>query len=97
MTVSADGSIAIIGAHNDSGPSGERTGSAYVFEANDGSWSQQAKLTIDDSHSDDQLGSSVSLSADGTMTVIGAPDDTTPSAGNGGSVYIFEANNGSWN
>jgi len=105
--VSADGTTAIIGAQNDEDPNVEElyeeaSGSAYVFEASDGSWSQQAKLFADDGDYDDRFGCSVALSDDGTTAVIGAYGDEDPN-GNGeygddgaGAAYVFEDSDGSW-
>jgi hypothetical protein len=103
--VSADGTTAIIGAQNDEDPNVEElyeiaSGSAYVFEDSDGSWSQQAKLFADDGDYDDRFGASVALSDDGTTAVIGAYGDEDPNGKYGddgaGSAYVFEDSDGSW-
>lgn len=88
VALSDDGTTAVIGAASDDDPNGgeERysgAGSAYVF-SDAGGWSQQTKLAADDGESGDGFGSAVSLSGDGTTTIIGAPEDDGT-----GSAYVF--------
>ena len=96
VSLSADGGTALIGAHFDNDKSTD-SGSAYVFtRAADGSWSQQAKLIADDGAEKDEFGWSVSLSADGSVALIGSryDDDKGDSSG---SAYIFtRAPDGTW-
>jgi len=106
VAVSDDGTTAIVGAVGEGGPDRvttgmtetdrDRAGAAYVFEATEGSWSQQAKLTADDRDSDDAFGSSVAVSSDGSTAVIGAMDDEDPNGEGAGSAYVFAATDGSW-
>jgi hypothetical protein len=96
VAVSADGSVALVGAENDDDPNGVSSGSAYVFSRTDGSWSQDAKLFADDGESAERFGWSVALSADGSTAAIGCKDDAIDGEFNTGSVYIFEASGGSW-
>lgn len=48
VALSSDTSTALIGVRVDEDPHGDETGSAYVFERADGTWSQLAKLTPGD-------------------------------------------------
>lgn len=93
LSLSSDGSVALIGAVADN-DSGSASGSAYVFTCSaDGAWSQQAKLTAADGAADDQFASSASLSADGDIALIGSMGDD----GLTGSAYIFtRAADGTW-
>lgn len=75
VSLSRDGATALVGAVSDEDPHGERSGSAYVFSAPDGSWRQDRKLTAGDGDRHDQFGQSVALSDDGTTAIVGAPDD----------------------
>jgi hypothetical protein len=90
VSLSADGTLAMIGAVSDN--SGQ--GAAYFFtRAADGTWSEQVKLTASNGAANDGFGSAVSLSADGTLAMIGA----ARSDNGKGSVYVFtRAANGSW-
>ena len=65
VALSGNGTTALIGAYNDKNSNGEAhgqfsgAGSAYVFTYTNDEWSQQQKLTADDSDSEDWFGYSV--------------------------------------
>ena len=92
QSVSLSGGRALVGAPYDN-TGNAMTGSAYVFDLNNGVWSQTAKLVAADGADFDFFGQSVSLS--GGRALIGASFDDT---GNGmtGSAYVFDLNNGVW-
>lgn len=82
VAVSSDGTTALVGAEKD-----DRTkGSAYVFEASSGSWSQQAKLAPDVRAKSSRFGRSVTASGDGTTALVGDPNylNSPP-----GAAYVF--------
>ena len=87
-SVSLSGDYALIGDYQ-SGDAGFRSGAAYVFERDQGSWSQVAKLTASDAAGGDQFGFSVSIDAE--AAVIGAPYDAYGGAVRG-SAYVFRRN-----
>jgi cyclophilin family peptidyl-prolyl cis-trans isomerase len=81
-SVSISANHAIIGAPGDD----SFTGSAYIFDYNDGNWTQQKKLTASDKHVNDWFGQAVSISGD--CAIVGAYlNDTTRT--DSGSAYIF--------
>ncbi|GAB5409511.1 MAG: hypothetical protein BalsKO_18760 [Balneolaceae bacterium] len=87
VSVDLHESVAVIGANQANG-SKEKTGAAYIFEKEDGVWTQTAKLTAEDGSSHDYFGYSVtmvneSIIAVGAYNADGAADRT-------GVVYIFE-------
>ena len=89
-SIALDGNTVLIGA------SGKKGGGAvYVYTRNAaGVWTEQARLTGDDSREKDFFGSSLSLS--GNTAVVGATgrDDMGSESG---AVYIFTRNNsGEW-
>ncbi len=94
--VSDDGTTAIIGADFDEDPNGTGAGSAYLFRRGDGSWQERAKLAASDGDSDDNFGSSISISGDGNTVVIGADFGRDIDAGEVGSVYVFTQAGGNW-
>lgn len=96
VAVSDDGTTTLVGADLDENPNGELAGSAYVFKATDGSWSQQTKLAADDGDTEDAFGWSVGVSGDGTTAIIGAQTDEDPNGEKAGSAYIFESSDSSW-
>lgn len=82
-SVSLSGDRAIIGAYHDN-DNGLNSGSAYVFEYENGSWSQTAKLTASDGAENNRFGGSSSLV--NNRAIIGSFEAT----------YIFELNDNTW-
>jgi hypothetical protein len=88
VSLSADGSTAVIGAFSDNGG----VGAAWVFTRSGGVWTQQGpKLTGSGETGNGGFGGSVSLSADGSTAVIGAPDDD-----GAGAAWVFTRSGGVW-
>jgi hypothetical protein len=72
VSLSADGTEALVGAPGDDGG----IGAAWVFMLTDnGGWNYGAKLTATGETGAGAFGSSVSLSSDGTRALVGAPGD----------------------
>jgi hypothetical protein len=86
-SVAIDGSRVVVGAQTDGDTNGERPGSAYVFEHDDGEWTQQAELTASDGDADDEYGASVAI--DGPRAVVGARTDEDPNGPRAGSAYVY--------
>ncbi len=93
VSISADGTTAIVGAHKDD-DSGDDSGSVYIFTKSGDTWSE-TKLTASDGAADDFFGRSVSISADGTTAIVGAygDDDKGPFSG---SAYIYTKSGETW-
>ncbi|MFC1968587.1 Ig-like domain-containing protein, partial [Chloroflexota bacterium] len=93
ISVSISGDTIVIGAGGDD-DNGDGSGSAYVFERNQGgadNWGEVQKLTASDGAAFDGFGYSVSVSGDTIVVGAGGDDDN----GNGsGSAYVFERNQG---
>jgi cyclophilin family peptidyl-prolyl cis-trans isomerase len=89
-SVSISANHAIVGAPRDDSD----TGSAYIFEYNDGNWTQQAKLLAYQGIAGDWFGQSVSISGD--CAIVGAKLYDT-SATNAGAAFIFYRNEGGTN
>src|SRR5690554_188851 len=93
IALSVDGSIIAIGApFNDDGAT--EAGHVRIFENVSGVWTQIGNA-IDGDATWDESGTSVALSADGTIVAIGAPRHN----GNGnesGQVRVFENLQGTW-
>ena len=93
------------GDQNDN--SGDRSGAAYIFVLNNGSWEEQAYLKASNTDEKDFFGQSLSLSADGNTLAVGVISERSSSTGvNGdqndnsfrdaGAVYVYERSNGNW-
>jgi hypothetical protein len=99
VSISGDGSYAIVGAYGDD-TSIYNAGSAYIFVRSGTSWTYQSKITAPpDAGPNDKLGVSVSISSDGSYAVAGAyladgPAGTPET--NWGSAYIFSRSGTSW-
>jgi hypothetical protein len=86
VALSADGSVALVGAPNTDGAQG----AAFVFARSGGNWVLQQKLKA--AHPSQagalRFGSSVSLSADGRTALIGA-QGSNPAIGGEDAAYVF--------
>jgi hypothetical protein len=88
VSLSADGSTALIGADGRS----SHTGAAYVFTRSGSTWSQQQELTASDAAPNDYFGYSVSLSADGSTALVGAFNKNSGT----GAAYVFTRSGSTW-
>lgn len=96
VSLSDDGSTALVGARWDDGANGPSRGSAYVFERESGSWTQRTKLTAENGLPKDRFGWSVALSGDGSTALVGAPGNNHPDVENPGSAHVFERSPEGW-
>ncbi|OOE69728.1 hypothetical protein BZG20_02030 [Salinivibrio sp. IB868] len=116
LSLSEDGSTLVVGAPGeDSAATGvngtqndessTNSGAAYVFTRDNNTWSQQAYLKASNTHSNDEFGWSLALSADGNRLAVSAykeSSNTTGIDGNqadtsfsgSGAVYIFNRDSG---
>ena len=93
VSISGDGSTALIGAHGDD-DNGANSGAAYIYKWNGSNWAE-TKLTASDGAESDYFGQFASLSADGQTALIGAyADDENESAS--GSAYLYRWNGSNW-
>ncbi len=93
VSISSDGTTALVGA-NGNDDNGSNSGSAYIYELDDGVW-QETKLIASDGASSDQFGFSVSISDDGTTALVEANDDDD-NGSESGSAYIYALVGGVW-
>ena len=93
LSISAKGDIVAIGApQNDE--NGNRSGHVRIYQYNDGKWNQLGN-DIDGDATDDHLGKSVSLSADGQTLAVGATV-AHGSSGFAGHVRIYSYDGNNW-
>ena len=93
VSLSSDGTIVAIGARDNDG-NGSDSGHVRVYEYSGSSWSQLG-ADINGDSSGDYSGYSVSLSSDGTIVAIGAPDNDG-NGSNSGHVRVYEYSGSSW-
>ena len=103
VSISADGTRAIVGARYDDQPPQftSNPGSAHTFVrlATDDFWTYEAQLVHPDPANTDYFGWSVSMSDDGNRVIVGVQRDdiSTGSTGDTGSAQIFVRDvNGNW-
>lgn len=95
VSLSGDGTTAVVGAPQDDGPSGSPRGGVYVFDRDGGGWSQE-KVVPDDSDANDHVGWAVSVSGDGETFLAGAFQDEDPNGPSAGSAYVFGRSGDGW-
>jgi hypothetical protein len=88
VSVSGDGSTAIVGGWGDN----NFNGAAWVYTRSAGVWTQQAKLVAADAIGPPTQGSSVSLSSDGNTAIVGGPNDNDAV----GAAWVFTRSDGVW-
>lgn len=103
IAVSINGTSAIVGAFYEDGELGDPAdlndgpGAAYIFQQENGSWSEKIKLTASDAGLGDLFGISVSIN--GNTAIVGAPGNDGSSGVSVaaiGAAYIFQLKDGNW-
>jgi hypothetical protein len=92
VTISADGSRAVLGAPGDDGGATD-AGAAHVFVRSGAGWTWEATLSGSAPSAGARFGSAVAISADGARVLVGAPGT---SAGDPGAAYVFVRTGTSW-
>jgi len=89
VTLSADGNTAIVGGPHDNG----KAGAAWVFTRSGSIWSQSGpKLIGTGTVGNAEQGSSVALSADGSIAIVGGTTDDAEA----GAACVFTRNGAAW-
>lgn len=107
VTLSADGTIALIGASGASANGAALSGKAYIYEESNGLWAMSPVATMVDPNAGagiyDAFGTSVAMSAAGDTVLVGAPQtpgasppppNQIPTHGGPGQAYIFQTSDG---
>ena len=89
VTLSSDGSTALIGGPNE----GPGAGAVWVYTRGASAFTPQQELFPSPVLSLVQFGSSVALSSDGNAALVGAPSDT---GGTGGAAWAFTRSGTTW-
>jgi uncharacterized protein (TIGR03437 family) len=89
VAISADGNTVLIGGSNDNG----LIGAAWAFTRSGGTWTQQgSKLVGSNGGGMVFQGTSVALSADGNVAIVGGPGELNQL----GAAWIFKRSGASW-
>ena len=95
VALNDDGTILAVGAYNNTGINGKKSGHARVYEYNGSDWVQLGS-DIDGEAAYDFAGVDVALNGDGTILAVGANLNDGAGGSNSGHVRIFEYSGGSW-
>ncbi len=99
-SVDIDGGVIAVGATSDDGPDWAsphpnfNCGAVYVFQRNEGgldAWGEAAKITVTESYTGDQLGTSVAIEGG---TIVASALGRAEGAPNTGAAYVFSRNVG---
>ncbi|MFY0675158.1 MAG: choice-of-anchor D domain-containing protein, partial [Bacteroidia bacterium] len=91
VAISGDGNIIVVGARlNDDGGTDAGHAKVYEWDAVAGDWKQRG-ISLEGDGADDNFGTSVSISNDGKIVAIGAPNNDDKKS-NSGHVKVFEWN-----
>src|SRR5271166_1589676 len=96
VALSGDDSTMLIGAYYATVGGNTAQGKAYVFVKSGTTWIQQQELTSSDGAASDRFGTSVALSSDGSIMLIGAPAATVGGNGAQGKAYVFVKSGTTW-
>src|SRR5262249_11334750 len=95
VALAADGSRALVGIPFADG-AGTDSGSAVIWRRSGTHWDEEGSLPASGLAAGDHFGSSVSLSADGSRALVGAPDDDTAAGSTVGSAQVFVRSGTTW-
>ncbi len=118
VTISRDGSVVAVSAYQEgsgaTGVNGDEldhtsfgSGAVYVFRYDGSDWAQEAYVKASNTGDGDRFGSSLRLSGDGSVLVVGAPYEDSDAEGLGGdeandlevsagAVYVFRYDGSNW-
>jgi len=91
VSISADGNTAIVGAENDN----SNVGAIWIYTRSGNTWTQQGNKLVGTGWVGNYVnqGAKAALSADGSTLMEGGPgDNSIPSFGQQGSVWVFSCN-----
>lgn len=89
VACSSDGSVIVVGSSG-AGNGGTLRGAVYVFSGTN--YATQVKLTANDAQDNDGFGNSVACSSDGSVVVVGAPEEDGAGTDRG-AVYVCSGAN----
>lgn len=111
LVLTPDGSRLVVGARfedsdatgldgDDTNDAATSAGAAYVFDRSGATWSARGYVKAYNTGADDELGTSVAVSADGELIAVGAPGEASAATGidgdmdddslpNAGAAYVF--------
>jgi len=96
VSLSGDGTIALVGDWYKTVGANSSQGAAYVFKWNGAAWVQQQELTSSDGAAGDVFSAGLAISRDGSTIIAGSPQKKVGANVGQGAAYIFKLISGSW-
>lgn len=97
VSVSGDGTMAVIGASSKAINGRDNQGAAYIFTYTNGAWTQSARVTANDAAAGDYFGVSVAMASNASVVLVGANLKETGSKMYHGAAYIYtRSGTGTW-
>jgi hypothetical protein len=97
VAISGDGLVLAVGAESWEGAAGSNRGGVYIFDWSGSAWTQRGSvIEAGDAADDDSFSSSVAISGDGLVLVVGASAWEGAAGSNRGGVYIFDWSGSAW-
>ncbi|QGN05952.1 hypothetical protein Hrd1104_00690 [Halorhabdus sp. CBA1104] len=96
VSLSGDGTTAMVGDQLDNTATGDSSGSVSVFAADGGAWTQQATVVPDTIEGNERFGDAVALTDDGTRALVGSGGGGSLGDIDVGSVHLLEADGDAW-
>ena len=99
VALSSDGMLAVGAENDDTGGANTNRGAVYLFTKNGNTWTHSVKIDSDFAgltlSNNNQFGSAIAFSSDGTTFVVGAQSNNTGGTSRG-AVHIFTKSNDIW-
>ena len=92
VTMTPDGSLALVAAQDHSHDGGESLGAVYVFERQGSNWVEMTELIAPDGQVGDWFAYSLDVSGSGDTVVVGAPYTDSRQ----GAVHVFTRDQAGW-
>lgn len=92
VAISADGTIAVIGAFSEQNEQGR----VYVYQLVNGTWTLRQTLA-QETTDNIKFGYTLAVNTNGTTIVVGVPNGNTSISANTGCVYVYEKTGQTWN
>jgi len=97
VALALDGSILAVSAPDEEVDAAAGVGAVHVFERASGMWSGPVRLVATDPGTNDDFGSTLAVSGDGSTLAVGAPRESSAgAAASVGAVHLFSRSGGSW-
>jgi hypothetical protein len=97
VAVSGDGNVLVVSSFQWDGGGGTNQGAVYTFDRSGATWVQRGSaLAAPDAGSNDNFGTSVALSNDGTVLIVGSIGWDGGGGTDQGAVYTFDRSGATW-